>query len=425
MEYPTPFQKKTLWMALTGLAVLTIAGIFIFIIYLTGRTLSFLQPILIPVAVAGVIAYLLEPIVDWMVKHRIPRLRAVILVFAVVLLSSASILFWLVPTVYRETVRLGREVPEYIIKARVMVDEGVQKYTERLPNFGPFKRLRPPAPSELTPRPILPADADAAAVVASEAGAEKVIVQDPYTILFGPEAQEWIEKQIPIVSQQIWEILKGSVGGLLGVIGFIIGLFIIPIYLFFFLVEAENISNKWTRFVPLRASHFKDEVVSVLAEINSYIIAFFRGQLLVSIIDGILTGILLLLLGLPFALLIGLMVCILCLIPYVGIIICWIPAVIIAAVEFKDWQHPLYVTLIFIGVQQIEGIFIAPKIVGDSVGLHPMTVIISVFTWVLLLGGLLGAILAIPLTATLKVLLGRYVWQRKADDRLIVTESGT
>jgi len=58
----------------------------------------------------------------------------------------------------------------------------------------------------------------------------------------------------------------------------------------------------------------------------------------------------------------------------------------------------------------LEGMFYAPRIVGNSVGLHPVTVIVSIFVWGLLIGGLLGPILAVPLTATLKVLLARYVW---------------
>jgi predicted PurR-regulated permease PerM len=95
--------------------------------------------------------------------------------------------------------------------------------------------------------------------------------------------------------------------------------------------------------------------------------------------------------------------------------------VIIAAVEYKDLMHPAIVTAIFIGVQQIEGIFVAPKIVGNSVGLHPMTIIISVFAWSLLLGGLLGALLAIPLTAMLKVLLSRYVWQTPSPEATLLT----
>jgi predicted PurR-regulated permease PerM len=97
-------------------------------------------------------------------------------------------------------------------------------------------------------------------------------------------------------------------------------------------------------------------------------------------------------------------------IPYLGIVICWIPAVLISAAQWGDWWHPFWVTMIFIVVQNLEGLFYAPRIVGNSVGLHPMTVIVSIFIWGLLIGGLLGPLLAIPLTATLKVLLARYVW---------------
>jgi predicted PurR-regulated permease PerM len=99
-------------------------------------------------------------------------------------------------------------------------------------------------------------------------------------------------------------------------------------------------------------------------------------------------------------------------IPYFGMMICWIPAVIIAAAQFGDWAHPLVVTIIFVAANNIDGMIIAPNIVGESVGLHPLTVIISVLAWSLILGALLGALLAVPLTATLKVLLKRYFWDR-------------
>ena len=426
MEYPTPYQKKTLWMALTGLAILLIVAMVVLVIFVTGRTLSFLQPLLFPVVVAGVISYLLDPVVVWMVNRRIPRFRAVILVFVVVTLTGVSILLWLVPTVYSQTVRLGSEVPVYAAKARIMLDKNIKKYGNKLPNFGPFKRSKPVEAPLSTTTPLLSPLARIPVLTSPPVESEQDILEmeaakDPYRVLFGPNAQTWIQQQIPEISEKAWTIIKGSIGGFVGIFGFTVGLFIIPVYLFFFLAEADRISKNWTNYLPLRDSKFKNEVVIVLEQINGYIIAFFRGQLLVSIIDGILVGAALLIMGLPFALLIGLLVCILCIIPYLGVVICWIPAVIIAAVEFKDWQHPLAVTIIFIAVQQIEGIFISPKIVGDSVGLHPMTIIISVFAWSLMLGGLLGAVLAIPLTAMLKVLLGRYVWQNQNTASLILT----
>ena len=164
--------------------------------------------------------------------------------------------------------------------------------------------------------------------------------------------------------------------------------------------------------MPLPPSSFKEEVVSLFLEINNIVIYFFRGQLLVSLIDGAMIAVaLMIFVHLDFAIFLGLMVGILGLIPYAGIIICWVPAVLIAAAQFGDWWHPGLVTFIFLAANNIDGIFISPKIVGHSVGLHPLTIILSVFTWSIILGGLLGAILAVPLTASLLVLLRRYVWK--------------
>src|SRR5207253_1610269 len=102
------------------------------------------------------------------------------------------------------------------------------------------------------------------------------------------------------------------------------------------------------------------------------------------------------------------------------IFLCWIPAVLIAAFQWPhEWRHPLEVTAIFIVMSQLDGLFIAPRIVGNAVGLHPVTIIISVIGWSLLIGGPLGALLAVPLTATLKVLLKRYIWEGRLQPRKI------
>ena len=231
-----------------------------------------------------------------------------------------------------------------------------------------------------------------------------------------------LEKAIVTVGRNTWNVVRSSVGGFLGVLGFLLSMVIVPVYLYYLLIEAPSIATSWGDYIPLRASAFKDEVVSVLSEINGYLIAFFRGQLVVSLINGTATGLGLVIIGLDFGLLIGLLLCFLGIIPYLGIIMCWIPAVIIASVQHGVgtwipgepwWLFPAVVTGIFVVVQQVDGLFVTPKIVGESVGLHPMTVIFSVFVWSLLMGGLLGAILAVPMTATLKVLLKRYVWERR------------
>jgi predicted PurR-regulated permease PerM len=215
--------------------------------------------------------------------------------------------------------------------------------------------------------------------------------------------------------------LKKSIGGFLGVTGFLLSLVMVPIYLFFFLKERPRIESRWKEYLPLRASPLKDEVAEVLSQINSYIIAYFRGQLLVCLVDGALIGTILTIIGLNFAPLIGILVVVLTMIPYIGIVVCWVPAVVIAAFQWGDFWHPFWVTVIFVVVQNLEGMFYAPRIVGKSVGLHPMTVIVSIFVWGLLIGGLLGPILAVPLTATIKVLLARYVWGRRLRDEVMHT----
>ncbi len=227
-----------------------------------------------------------------------------------------------------------------------------------------------------------------------------------------------MQRQLPLLSEKIWAIIKTSIGGFLGVTGFLLSLVMVPIYLFFLLKERPAIERRWKEYLPLRNSPLKDEVAIVLSQINNYVIAYFRGQLLVCLIDGTLIGTTLFLLGLNFAPLIGALVIFLTMIPYIGIVVCWVPAVLIATAQWGDWLHPILVTVVFFGVQNLEAIFVAPKIVGNSVGLHPMTVIVSIFVWGLLIGGLLGPILAVPLTATIKVLLARYVWGRRLRERV-------
>ena len=161
--------------------------------------------------------------------------------------------------------------------------------------------------------------------------------------------------------------------------------------------------------------------METLQEINGYLVSFFRGQVLVAAIDGILVGIALTIFGLPYGLLIGVFMAILGVIPYIGNILCLIPACVIAWLHAKDstpfdmgpWAYVGCVVAIFVIVQQINSLVTAPKIVGNSVGLHPLTVIFSMLFWSLVLGGFVGALLAVPLTAAVKVLFRRFIWVRQ------------
>jgi len=380
-----------------------------------------------------VMAYLLDPVVAKIVSWGTTRHRAVLAVFAAVTIALVGVLIWIVPAISQQTGNLARLVPRYTQRLTVlMVDvaKSIQTKTgfQLFPQLQPVIEAPPGSDLEKPTGPVAPAPGETAVATppvtppaktaTAPTKAETDLQSDWHDLVSG----EWVRTSLPTVLLNAWTFIKSSVGGFLGVFGFLLSMIIVPVYLYYFLIESSHIAKSWGDYLPLRASAFKDEVVSVIGEINGYLIAFFRGQLIVSLINGTATGLGLVIVGLDFGLLLGFLLCFLGIIPYLGIILCWIPAVIIASVQGGAgtwvpgdpwWAFPMVVTGIFVAVQQVDGLFITPKIVGESVGLHPMTVIVSVFVWTLLMGGLLGAILAVPMTATLKVLLRRYIWQRK------------
>src|SRR5213080_569653 len=427
--YPTPWQKRTMWAALTALFVVLLIVIAGAVVYVGANLISFLQPILIPVAIAVILAYLLDPLVTELCRRKMGRGWAIIVIFASVIVALVGLVAWVVPTISQQSASFARELPNYTQKARDRIVDLIVQYNRFVggttrgkaassgivnfllgtpPPHTPPPPATPPASPEPTASPVetisaAPAKISTAERQQLEAKADKIVPN--------------LERYLPTLAEKLWNIVQKSIGGFLGITGFLLSLIMVPIYLFFFLKERPRIEKRWKDYLPLRASPLKDEVAVVLSQINNYIIAYFRGQLLVCLVDGTLIGSALTIMGLSFAPLIGLLVVVLTMIPYIGIVICWVPAVLIAALQWGDWTHPLIVTVIFIVVQNLEGMFYAPRIVGKSVGLHPMTVIVSIFVWGLLIGGLLGPILAVPLTATVKVLLTRYVWGPRQRER--------
>src|SRR4051812_49235047 len=411
-KHPTPWQRKTMWAALTAIFIVVLITIGCSVVWIVANVVSFIQPILIPVAIAVILAYLLDPLVTKMCEKGLGRTKAVVALFAFAFLSIGVLVAWLAPVVSMQATNVGRELPQYTQKARDTIVDLIFKYdhafsspsakrekisspTASLMNWlfpapTPARKATPaPIPDATAPPPVVIAPADTP-VPREEIGPtpDKISTADRQRI------QAWVqrqmpnlERQLPYISEKIWALVKQSIGGFLGVTGFLLSLVMVPIYLFFLLKESPAIEKRWREYLPLRNSPLKTEVAAVLDQINKYIIAYFRGQLLVCLIDGTLIGTALYCTGLNFAPLIGLLVVVLTMIPYVGIILCWIPAVLIAAGQYGDWTHPIIVTLVFLVVQNLEAIFIAPRIVGNSVGLHPMTVIVSIFVWGLLIGG--------------------------------------
>jgi predicted PurR-regulated permease PerM len=385
LKQPTPFQLKLLWAAITALSCLAIGGTIALVGSLVVQGISFLQPVLIPVAVAAIFAFLLDPVVKFAMRFGLSRLVGIIVVYFAFAAFFIGLLIYIIPPAYRQGAMLARDFPGYVQKTQTLA-------TNTLENVHRISQLH---------------------FLRGEG--ENNTASEQFSLIVGNAIKDsvaWLQQKLPDFAVQAGKFLRQSLGGFLGVFGLLLSLILVPIFLFFFLKDSPEIAENWSRYLPLRASPLKNEIVSLVTEVNSYLISFFRGQLIVSLIDGFVIALALFIMGLDFAILIGVMVGILGLIPYLGMMIVYIPAVIIAAAQFGDWTHPLIVTAIFILANNLDGIFIAPKIVGKSVGLHPLTVILSVLAWSLILGGLLGALLAVPLTATIKVLLKRYFWDK-------------
>jgi predicted PurR-regulated permease PerM len=381
------WQRRLWYAALTALSFVALAGVAAGAVLLVVQAAAFLQPLLIPVVAAVVLTYLLGPVVDKFCSFGLGRTWAVLLLFLLMGLGLAGIGLWVGPTLWRQTSQFGQTLPDQAARGQQLLLSTVEWVR------GLQHQLQP----------------------ASVLGEERT-VRDELWVMVGGYVEtfvNWLQERLPSILSSVGAFLQRSAGGFLGVAGVAVSLLLVPLFLFFFLKDSATFSHTWREYIPLPESNLRTEVASLLEEINSYLVRYFRGQFTVSLIDGVLIGVALLVMGLNFALLIGLAVGLFALIPYVGLTICWIPAVLIAAAQFGDWTHPLIVTAIFVGMSNLESFFIAPRVVGDSVSLHPLTVILSVLIWSLVLGVLLGSLLAVPLTATIKVLLQRYVWRRR------------
>src|SRR6202011_3229194 len=355
---------------------------------------------------------------------------AIGVIFASVVIGLAGLVAWVAPTISEQSANFARELPNYTQKARDRIVDVIVQYNRVVGGTSRGKAtssglvnflLGTPPPHAPSPTPTVTVSPQPGASPVESISATPAKISSAERHELEAKTEKIIpnlQRYLPTLAEKIWGIVKKSIGGFLGITGFLLSFIMVPIYLFFLLKERPRIERRWKDYLPLRPSPLKDEIAAALSEINNYVIAYFRGQLLVCLVDGTLIGSTLTLLGLNFAPLIGLFVVILTMIPYIGIVICWVPAVLIAAFQWGDWLHPLIVPGIFILIQNLEGMLYAPRIVGKSVGLHPMTVIVSIFVWGLLIGGLLGPILAVPLTATIKVLLTRYVWGPRMRERV-------
>lgn len=420
MNFPPPSAKqaRVIWLAVTGLAIALLVGLLVGLIWGLGKVLQILSPVLWPIAVAGVIAYLLDPVVDFLQRHRVPRTRAIVLVFALAVMVVAGIAASVIPQLVIETRTLAGQVPDYTARVVKRVGNWInhppaivrEYFKSRLPavttatNPPPDAVTNPPVPNAIPPGSTNAPEATNATGEASPPFWHSLLTEDSVK-----GVTTWLSHNLPKAGSWIFgQVIKAT-----SLFGILAGLALIPVYTFYFLLEKSGIASRWQDYLPVTDSKFKEELVFVLNAINDYLISFFRGQVLVAICDGVLYTIGFTLIGLPYSVLIGVLATGLTMIPFVGAITTCSLALVIALVQFGDWQHPLLVLAVFGVVQGIEGFVIQPKIMGDRVGLHPLAIIIALMVGTTLLGGILGGILAIPLAAALRVIMFRYVWKKR------------
>lgn len=405
MNFPPPTDKqaRVIWLAATGLALAVIITLIVALLWGLGRVLHVLGPVLWPVAVAGVLACLLDPVVAFLVRRRVPRTRAILVVFGLALVIVAGV--------------AGSVVPRVVVEARDLAAKS-STFATQFPQRAAEMADHPPRWLPPQTVPLLRAVSESAGPGRTNVVTEEIspVLAVPPDLVAGRESTVFqsaagqVAKLLPKFGAWLSQVF-GFVGAVFAVIA---GLALVPIYAFYFLLEKQGISSQWRDYLPVRDSQFKEELVFVIGSINDYLVAFFRGQVLVAICDGVLYTVGFLLIGLPYAVLIGVMATCLTIIPFLGAITTCVTALIVAVVAFGDWQHPALVLAVFVVVQALEGTVIQPKIMGDRVGLHPVVIILALMVGTTLLGGILGGILAIPLAAALRVIMFRYVWKRRA-----------
>ena len=419
MRYPTPFQQKTLWNAATGVSILILGALLVGLIRLMGHVFGFLQPVLVPLIVAGIVAYVLDPVVRFLEGRGLSRLWSVIVLFIAILTGVTLLVAAVLPGVQRG----GGVLREMISSAPKSNKAAANSASE-----GGAEHLAPALARSLRDLRvrhqsgpigwILTETDDQGNPVATD---EKPLAPQSLAYFERTRGGRMVMENLDVIFKTGRTWLTAGSTKVLGFLGLVIGMIMVPVYLFFFLKDSAYIRSHWHDYVPLKASRFKTSLVETLQEINGYLVSFFRGQVIVAAIDGILVGIALTVFGLPYGLLIGVFMAILGVIPYIGNILCLLPACVIAYLHAQGaapfgmgpWAYVGCVLGIFVVVQQINSLVTAPKIVGDSVGLHPLTVIFSMLFWSLVLGGFVGALLAVPLTAAVKVLFRRFIWERQ------------
>jgi len=316
--------------------------------------LVLLGPVLTPFVAAAILSYVLNPGVDWLAARRLPRVVAVLIMMSVLVLLLLALVLVVLPTLRSELPLLQDRLPNLLDK----IDSVLRPW---LHQFGVNIHL------------------DSAGI------------------------KDMLAKKLATGSSEIGPAILASlkVGGT-AVLGWIATLFLVPIVLFYLLMDWHTLLERIAHTIPRR---WVGQVTSMAQETDFLLAQYLRGQLLVMGLLALFYTTALTLAGFDAALPVGLITGLLVFIPYIGYGLGLLLAVVAAILQFEGGQGLGWVAIIYGLGQFIESFYLTPRLVGERIGLHPLTVIFALLAFGQLFG-FVGILLALPASAILSVVFG-------------------
>ena len=353
----TPRQAATIAAAITTVAALIILVAVGLLGWLAAVFVQTFSGVFLPLAVGAIAALVFRPYYDWLRRRGgLPVAAAVAVVFLSALVPLGAFVTFFGRLAIEQIAGLAAQAPNWWSSARDLFEAYLPRVSEALDSSGLGDRLR-----------------------------EIVVAQ-----------QAAIVEGLRTVGMQALTAGFGLARG----IGALLSWVITPVYFAWFLTAGFRLDTD--RVLPFLKPGTREDAAYLLHEFVDITVGFFRGQLIIALLQGVLFAAGFSLVGLRYGFVIGLALGLLNVIPYLGNMIGLAIAIPIAFFQTDGgWLTCLLVLAVVLVVQQIEGWFLTPKIMGERTGLHFMAIIVAVFFWGTALGGILGLILAIPLTAFL------------------------
>lgn len=321
-------------------------------VILLGFFVYILAPVVTPFLLGGLLAYLGNPLVNKLVRCHLPRVLAVSVVFIFILALVVWLLVELVPLLEDQVLLLVNKVPVFL---------------NWLQNTA--------VPWVETKSGINITDLD-------------------FTAMTSVFTADW--QQTGHLATGFFKTLAHSG---MAVFVILLNLILIPVVTFYLLRDWLVLTKKSKDLIPRK---YLPVTTEILTECNEVLGAFFRGQLLVMLALGIFYSVTLKFIGLEFAVLLGVIIAALSIVPYLGTIIGLIIGIVAVLFQFADVQHIFYILGIFVAGHVLESLILAPLLIGDRIGLHPVAVIFAILAGGRLFG-FLGVLLALPVAAVVMV----------------------